>query len=323
MHPVRLASLILCACLFACIAAAAGPEREIGPPRGPAQGTAEPGHGNVGRIGAVHDERVRYQLPFRSKIPRFCSQAFGGPTHHGVHYYAWDFVLPEGTPVLAARPGVVVQVIDRFEGRAKTKVDPKQNIVTIEHEDGTTAVYAHLQRGIPVEVGQPVALGETIAYSGSTGTDVFHLHFEVTKRSKAGRRSHRVRFADGSRTYVPVSSQWYPDRFRTRVPVRILYDGKPVTEKRKLAFAFGSVSQFRAERRVGGLWEDVTDDPRTEWASLTPWSVRVENPGQSRVDILPGFEEYDIGILMAFYGEPEDPDAGATQVFFDLVPTSP
>jgi murein DD-endopeptidase MepM/ murein hydrolase activator NlpD len=50
----------------------------------------------------------------------------------------------------------------------------------IEHEDGTTAFYAHLvQHSVAADVGDPVEQGQIIALSGTSGGTVAVLHFGV------------------------------------------------------------------------------------------------------------------------------------------------
>ena len=66
------------------------------------------------------------------------------------------------------------------------------NFVQILHDDGTHAIYAHLQLDtVRVKVGQRVARGEYIANSGNTGfSSGPHLHFVVLHN--VGLRSESV-----------------------------------------------------------------------------------------------------------------------------------
>jgi len=60
--------------------------------------------------------------------------------------YAVDIVMPVGTPILAARAGVVMEMEDNFHGAAqKERYLPRSNYIRILHDDGTMAVYAHLE----------------------------------------------------------------------------------------------------------------------------------------------------------------------------------
>ncbi|MNC55834.1 Murein DD-endopeptidase MepM [compost metagenome] len=88
--------------------------------------------------------------------------------------------MPEGTPILAARDGMVVATLNNQAGAAP---NPGGNHVRILHDDGTMGVYLHLQQGsVQVGVGQRVRAGAPIARSGNTGRSSGpHLHFVVQR----------------------------------------------------------------------------------------------------------------------------------------------
>ena len=80
--------------------------------------------------------------------------------------FAYDFEMPIGTPILAARGGTAVYVLDSLPD----DYWDKENLLIIEHSDGTYSAYAHLtQGGSLVEEGQQVAQGERIALAGMSG----------------------------------------------------------------------------------------------------------------------------------------------------------
>ena len=82
-----------------------------------------------------------------------------------------DFVVPTGTPVKAAGPGVVYSA-----GWAGSY----GNQVIIRHDDGMYSQYAHLAKTPLVKAGQKVSGGQQIGVSGATGNVTGpHLHFEI------------------------------------------------------------------------------------------------------------------------------------------------
>jgi len=92
---------------------------------------------------------------------------------------AYDFGMPIGRDVLAARAGVVKDL--REDSPDDGRGHGEHNYVFVEHADGTVAFYAHLMRdGVLVEVGDRVEAGQVIALSGNSGmTGSPHLHFGV------------------------------------------------------------------------------------------------------------------------------------------------
>jgi len=103
---------------------------------------------------------------------------------HGGHrdQLAYDFEMPVGTPVIAARAGVVMKVRADLPDDGKTPQSGQHNHIMIRHEDGTVAFYAHLkQNSLYVDVGDRVSQGQVIAHSGNSGNTqgMPHLHFGV------------------------------------------------------------------------------------------------------------------------------------------------
>lgn len=135
---------------------------------------------------AVHDGNAVYYFPIDTNIAKEIGidQIFGGTLSHNTPeaYYSVDIRVPEGTPVLAAREGVIVSMIlDNTEGGLDPSFMTKGNSIRILHDDGTMALYAHLKHQLPIlNVGDRVGVGEMIAYSGNTGySSGPHLHFSV------------------------------------------------------------------------------------------------------------------------------------------------
>jgi murein DD-endopeptidase MepM/ murein hydrolase activator NlpD len=93
--------------------------------------------------------------------------------------YAYDFIMPMRTPVVAARDGRVIRLDVHFADN--TGIDYEENYLQLRHADGTTTWYIHLTKdGALVAVGDLVAQGQIIALSGNSGESARpHLHFQV------------------------------------------------------------------------------------------------------------------------------------------------
>jgi len=148
---------------------------------------------------ARHDDDHLYLFPFDHATKHCITQGYNGRfTHSGENQYALDFDLKAGTPVHAARGGVVAEVkTDSSVGGIGPEFDQKGNYILIAHADGSFGNYVHLQRhGSRVRPGDIVDAGDLIGYSGNTGrTSGPHLHFDVRVPTLKGRmRSVPVRF---------------------------------------------------------------------------------------------------------------------------------
>ena len=130
-----------------------------------------------------------YRVPFSAGTNYPVTQAFpDSATHRSLDSrYAVDVAMPVGTDIVAARSGVVFEVAaDNFRsGLDPVRDGQAANIVRILHDDGTFAVYAHLNwNSIRVRPGDFVEAGEYIADSGNTGfSSGPHLHFAVQRNA--------------------------------------------------------------------------------------------------------------------------------------------
>lgn len=144
-----------------------------------------------GRRDAVHDDGVLYHLPYPPGSRYRVLQGFSGRlSHRGRETYAVDFDLPVGTPVHAARGGIVVDVEQSHdEGGWEDRYYRTANFIVILHDDGTTGEYYHLDhKGAAVNAGDRVSAGDHIGWSGNTGhTTRPHLHFAVYRADTWGR----------------------------------------------------------------------------------------------------------------------------------------
>lgn len=153
-------------------------------------------------LAACNGNPSYYRLPFRKGLDGIkCGQGnFGGFTHQGGQAYAFDFGLPSGTEILAIRGGVIRLACNYNQGSCWDPVakqctctsEPIEgslcklntnsgNYIALQHEDGTYAWYAHIEKDSfnvnqwdYVRRGHPLALSDNVGCS--TGA---HLHFQV------------------------------------------------------------------------------------------------------------------------------------------------
>lgn len=111
-------------------------------------------------------------------------------SHTEAYSQALDFLVPDGTPVLAAERGKIIQIVMHNEewGLEPGYAD-KLNYVTLLHENGELTQYCHLAyESLSEEIRDKihrneephVEKGQFLALTGKTGwTDRDHLHFLV------------------------------------------------------------------------------------------------------------------------------------------------
>jgi len=154
---------------------------------------------SIGDKDAAHDDNYLYALPYASGRSYRVLQGYGSRfSHTGLEEFAVDLDMPIGTAVHAARAGVVARIEEsHVKGCWDNGCGDFANFVVILHSDGTTGEYYHLRyNGVLVAVGDSVAQGQKIAYSGNTGhTTMPHLHFAVYRSAEWGdTQSIPVRF---------------------------------------------------------------------------------------------------------------------------------
>ena len=145
-----------------------------------------------GSLSVKHDDSQMYLLPYPSGLSFPVSQGFHGKySHTGGDCYSIDFKMPEGSPIHAAREGVVAGIKDDSSvGGSDKKYEWDANYILIQHSDGTLGHYVHLQKGgVKVKVGDKVQAGQFIGLSGNTGHSTGpHLHFAVFKAQTGKQR---------------------------------------------------------------------------------------------------------------------------------------
>jgi len=158
---------------------------------------------SLGEPSATHSQSATYYPPFASYKSFQVTQAFGGKFSHtdDQNKYAVDFAMPLGSEVHAARAGIVMSLENDFfkGGTDKQTYKARANSIRVLHDDGSMAVYAHLQvERAQVHEGMRIKAGQLIAFSGNTGfSSGPHLHFSVQVNQGMNLVSVPFKFVDG------------------------------------------------------------------------------------------------------------------------------
>ncbi len=161
-----------------------------------------------GDPGSRHNARDGYRAPFSAGNDFPITQAYPAAVTHDTpdSEYAVDIAMPIGTDVLAARSGIVFEVAGHnFKGGTNRAENAHSaNFVRVLHNDGTFAVYAHLNwDSVRVRPGDYVVAGQYIADSGNTGfSSGPHLHFAVQRNVGMAIQSVPVNFRGPMSTSV-------------------------------------------------------------------------------------------------------------------------
>lgn len=109
-----------------------------------------------------------------------------GYNHAGIDFFTWPFgwnkMDNSEVAVLAAAPGVILDVRDGNFDRSCSFNNNSWNAVYVRHSDGSVAWYGHLKNGSATtkSIGEEVEEGEYLGIVGSSGNSTGpHLHFEV------------------------------------------------------------------------------------------------------------------------------------------------
>lgn len=113
-----------------------------------------------------------------------------GYNHAGIDFFTWPFgwnkMDNSEVAVLAAAPGVIIDVRDGNFDRSCSFNNNSWNAVYVRHSDGSVAWYGHLKNGSATtkSIGEEVEEGEYLGIVGSSGNSTGpHLHFEVHDES--------------------------------------------------------------------------------------------------------------------------------------------
>jgi murein DD-endopeptidase MepM/ murein hydrolase activator NlpD len=120
-----------------------------------------------------------YCLPYPEGETATVNQTYSSQSSHRGRF-AYDFSMPFGSEITAARDGTVVEARDHHSDEDSS--GGHENGAYILHDDGTLAAYLHFAQGeVRVELDDTVITGQVIGLIGTSGTSRQnpHLHFEV------------------------------------------------------------------------------------------------------------------------------------------------
>lgn len=156
-----------------------------------------------------------FGYPWDAATPFRVDQGFFGTATHTQsvgnehNWHAIDANLPTGTPVLAARKGIVID----FEA---TQLDGTgtANYVRLLHADGSTSSYVHLKPppgNVDVSMGDGVEQGAQLGLSGETGmASGPHLHFSVSVPTGTTTSTYPTSHWEFIGSCVPLQGESYP-----------------------------------------------------------------------------------------------------------------
>jgi len=132
-----------------------------------------------------------FWLPLECGMSATISQGNNGDfSHQGNAYYAFDFSLGVGTPMVAMAEGIVIHTFaetmpgDPCYSGGGPECFPYGNLVVLYHGDGSTSLYKHLSE-VLVTDGELVPRGVTVGLSGSTGYST-GPHAHVARQEDCG-----------------------------------------------------------------------------------------------------------------------------------------
>ena len=138
-----------------------------------------------GQTDAPADTRFVYRLPFTkgmSSVPvRIPALKAGVFNKNILNFTMWMFGLPEGSPVYAMRKGTVIR-IEGFDSYPE-RITPEliaANRITVEHADGTLAIYSSLGGKSPgIKEGGQIGPDTIIGSAGLTDRELYGVGIRI------------------------------------------------------------------------------------------------------------------------------------------------
>jgi murein DD-endopeptidase MepM/ murein hydrolase activator NlpD len=121
-----------------------------------------------------------HDLPFQGTDDNGYQATWWGERTRGIDgHNGYDWVMPEGTPLLAMADGEVLQALQIPPGSCPTGSKIVEVLHVLPNSEQVSSMYRHMSR-IDVATGDQVRAGQQIGLSGNTGCSTEpHLHFTV------------------------------------------------------------------------------------------------------------------------------------------------
>ncbi|MCA9652176.1 MAG: peptidoglycan DD-metalloendopeptidase family protein [Myxococcales bacterium] len=254
------------------------------------------------------------QIPWTCGGVEYCTQGHNGGSHTGTSAWAWDFSLQEGEEIWAASTGTVTHLrMNSTQGGCSTTYSSDANYITVDHGDGTSIVYLHMQaNSSPLAVGETVEVGDLVARVGATGYACgAHLHMQVQQTCGSYYcQSVSASFADYG---DPVASTQYES---TNCPAcsKVLDGGQTIVDDEDAGCLIRQTSSWWSSYQGHDdhhFWTRAIDAGSSESSAV--WRFGVSVPGDYRVEVF--VPDADAGSTNARYQVHHA--AGTTEVALD------
>ena len=162
---------------------------------------ARTGRLRIGEITAINNNPVRLSYKLRTTLGDVTQKKYDtsyiydlpfkkGNSYKVIHGYSGilslqnqdgvDFSMPEGTEIVAAREGLVIQIAEKnTQSCPQEECKNYNNYIIVMHSDKSFAYYGHIKyNGAKCKIGDKVKKGDVIAESGNVGwSSGPHLYF--------------------------------------------------------------------------------------------------------------------------------------------------
>ena len=159
---------------------------------------------------AQHRQDQPYLPPFQKGRRFRIGSSFdsGADQHDPYNAYGVSILMPPGTPICAARSGILAEIaLQSFRRQTAGGImEERSEMIRIVHDDGTMSVYSHLHPGsVRLSPGSRISQGQVIAELGNfMFSGVSSLFFIVQKNMGMKLVSIPFVFAERGKGVTPM-----------------------------------------------------------------------------------------------------------------------